>query len=106
MPKSVKKPGQWEYERALKLASARKPNFAEAHKFLLKAEQFQHGDATYALATWHLFGVQVAKNLKKGIVLLKRATRRGSADAAFDLAIAYERGEVVEKVRAGHLSSS
>lgn len=97
MPRSTKKPGQREYEAAFKLASARKPNFGEAHKLLLKAERLQHGDATYALATWHLSGDHVAKNIKKGITLLKRANRRGSADAAFDLAIAYERGEGIEK---------
>lgn len=97
MSTSNKKPGQREYETALKLASARKPNFGEAHKLLLKAEQLQHGDAAYALATWHLFGRCVAKDSKKAMVLLKRATRRGSADAAFDLAISYERGGVIEK---------
>lgn len=97
MTRSTKKPGQREYEVALKLASARKPNVGEAHELLLKAERLQHGDATYALATWHLFGGHVAKDIRKGLTLLKRANRRGSADAAFDLAITYERGEVAEK---------
>ena len=83
------------YREALKLARAKKPQPGKTFKLLSEAEALGHGEATYALATWHLFGTHVAANPRKAVTLLKRASRRGSADAAFDLAIAFETGKFV-----------
>ena len=97
MPKGTKQLGQDQYKAALRIARAKDPDLSQAYSLLTKAEKLGNADATYALATWSLFGRHVTKSPRKAITLLKRATRRGSADAAFDLAIAYETGEVVEK---------
>ena len=97
MPKGTRKSGQNQYEAALKLARAKKPDLGKVYELLLKAEKHNNADATYALASWNLFGRHVARNPQKAVTLLKRAARRGSSDAAFDLAITYEKGEIVEK---------
>lgn len=87
--------GQKKYESALQLTQAKKPNLAKAFVFLSEAEALGNADATYALATWHLFGHHVPVNLLKAAALLKRAAQRGSADAAFDFAISLEVGRIV-----------
>jgi TPR repeat protein len=89
--------GTKEFKRALSLATGKKPDYAKAFALLSSAERQGHGQATYALATWHLFGRHVAPSMPKALTLLKRAVRRGNADAAFDLAIAYEQGKIVER---------
>ena len=87
--------GQKKYDSALQLARAKKPNLARAFIFLSEAEALGNADATYALATWHLFGHYIPVNLRKAAILLKRAAQRGSADAAFDWAISLEVGKIV-----------
>jgi len=89
--------GQKKYESALQLAQAKKPNLARAFAFLSEAEALGNADATYALATWHLFGHYIPVNLPKAAALLKQAAQKGSADAAFDFAISLEVGKIVPK---------
>lgn len=85
------------FKRALALTASKKPNYAKGFPLLAAAERLGHAEATYALATWYLFGRHVAPSSAKALVLLKRAVRRGSADAAFDLAIAFEQGKIIER---------
>ncbi len=85
------------FKRALALTASKKPNYAKAFPLLVGAERLGHAEATYALATWYLFGRHVAPSSAKALALLKRAVRRGSADAAFDLAIAFEQGKIIER---------
>ncbi|MBL8704765.1 MAG: sel1 repeat family protein [Rhodospirillales bacterium] len=89
--------GAKQFKRALALTASKKPNYAKALPLLVTAERLGHAEATYALATWYLFGRHVAPSMTKALTLLKRAVRRGSADAAFDLAIAFEQGKIVER---------
>ncbi len=56
-------------------------------------------DATYALATWHLFGQPpyIAKNPKEAVRLFKIAASGGASDAMYDLAVSYEVGTGIER---------
>jgi TPR repeat protein len=81
------------YERALKLALKQPKPSKEVYDLLLAADNGGDGRATYALATWHLFGSPFTKiNLRLANAMLKRAADKGVADAAHDLAISYEKG--------------
>jgi TPR repeat protein len=95
---SVKLPGRNAYELALKIASGKRPNLLKT-KILLEEAHVQ-GDrrATYALATWFLFGNAVqSKNLRRAIQLLKMAAKADVAAAHFDLAVSYETGQGIKK---------
>jgi len=87
------------YERALRLANKnRKSPPRAAYDLLVAADKEGDARATYELATWYLFGspfTPVKKN--EAIRLLKKATEGGVADAAHDLAVAYENGDGVKK---------
>ena len=82
-----------EYDRALKLAQSQKTPTKRVYELLLKADGLGDGRATYAIATWYLFGSPFTKiNYRTANRMLKRAAERGSADAAHNLAISYEKG--------------
>lgn len=57
---------------------------------------YKAGDrrAAYALGTWYLHGKKdlVAKDLGKAIHLFREAAENDNADAAYDLAVSYEKG--------------
>jgi len=81
------------YERALKLAQNQLKPSKEVYDLLRAADNDGDGRATYALATWHLFGSPFTKiDYRAANKMLKRAASKGVADAAHDLAISYEKG--------------
>jgi uncharacterized protein len=81
------------YDRALKLAQKQPKPSREVYDLLLAADKGGDGRATYALATWHLFGSPFTKtNYRVANSMLKRAADNGVADAAYDLAVSYEKG--------------
>ncbi|MFC4307534.1 tetratricopeptide repeat protein [Steroidobacter flavus] len=87
------------YDEAL--AEAERPG-ADLHKALrLLNRAYMHGDhrAGYALATWHLHGKGdvVPRNLAKAVPLLREAANADHAEAAYDLAVCYEKGVGVKK---------
>lgn len=88
-----------QYNQALKIMEAAAPDLQRAYKLLKHAEGRGDVRAIYALATWHLHGKEavVGKNLKIAIAKLKAAAQAYHADAAFDLAVCYEKGEGVRK---------
>lgn len=51
-------------------------------------------DASYALATWYLFGKKpyINPNRREAVRLLRLAATAGNVDAMFDLGVCYERG--------------
>lgn len=71
---------------------------AEEEAYPLLLDAIKQGDfrAHYALGTWYLFGRHVPKDYRKAFVLLKKAADRDIAEAAFDLAVCYEKGEGVK----------
>ena len=79
------------YKKAFDL-SQRRGN-AERVAELLR-ESHRQGDvrATYALATWHIHGVNLPRNRSAGIKLLGKASKGGIREAKYDLAHAYEMG--------------
>jgi TPR repeat protein len=83
------------YEEALIAAQAPNADFDSIRPMLLEAHEYGDARATYALATWYLYGRSVRKNLRKAIALLREAARSGLPDALFDLAVCYEQGEGV-----------
>jgi TPR repeat protein len=87
------------YERALRLAQKNKKSPPRtAYELLVAADKEGDARATYALATWYLFGSPFTPVKKsEAIRLLKKATEGGVADAAHDLAVAYEKGDGVKK---------
>lgn len=102
----TKNSGGAEYKRALR--EARKENVDQKLVLRLLESSIEKGnlDATYALATWYLFGKGVKRNYYKATELLSKCTDANSS-ASYDLAICYEKGKGVEmnKVKAFELYS-
>ena len=81
------------YDRALKLAQKQPTPSKVVYDLLVAADKDGEGRATYALATWYLFGSPFTKiDYRVANKMIKRATENGVADAAHDLAISYEKG--------------
>jgi TPR repeat protein len=86
------------YETALKLAQQQSPPSRKVYVLLLGADKEGDGRATYALATWHLFGSPFTKvDYRVANKMLKQAAAKGVAEAAYDLAISYEKGVGIGK---------
>ena len=87
-----------DYDFALIAASRKLPDLAQAAKLLESANEKGDRRATYALATWYLYGhASYAKNPRKAVQLLKLAAAADVGAAHFDLAVCYETGEGVRK---------
>ena len=86
------------YDRALQLAQETSEPTREAYDLLITTEKESDPRASYALATWYLHGSKfTAVNKKRAVQLLKKSAKGGVADAAHDLAVAYEKGDGVDK---------
>lgn len=81
-----------EYEKALMYARKDPPQHDRALDLLSRASARGDARATYALATWYLHGHVVAKNIRTGTTLLRRAAQGEVPEAVFDLAVSYETG--------------
>lgn len=96
--KSIKTSEEGPYELALKAASRARPNLLQASTLLEEAHDQGDRRATYAMATWYLFGNEAhPKNLRKAVQLLKLAAKADIASAHFDLAVSYETGQGIKK---------
>lgn len=96
--KKTKDAGKSMYEQALKAACGKRPDLAQASALLEEAHEQGDRRATYALATWSLFGNAVRpRDLRKAVQLLKLAAKADLAAAHFDLAVSYETGQGVKK---------
>ncbi|UJW81302.1 tetratricopeptide repeat protein [Hydrogenophaga sp. SL48] len=96
--KGIKTPAKHLYDLALKAASRKHPDLARASALLEEAHDQGDRRATYAMATWYLFGNEVyPKNLRKAVQLLKLAAMADIASAHFDLAVSYETGQGIKK---------
>lgn len=84
------------YLKALRLARANTCN-GETWSLLERARKLGDGNATYALATWYLFGKYVKKDPVAAVSLLKEATLLGNPSAMFDLAVCAEKGVGMQK---------
>jgi uncharacterized protein len=90
--------GKTNYDLALRAASRKRPDFTQAAALLEGGHLEGDRRATYALATWYLYGhAGYAKSLPKAVQLLKIAVVADYAAAHFDLAVCYETGEGVKK---------
>lgn len=86
------------YDMALKAASRKRPDLVQISALLESAHDQGDRRATYALATWHMFGNEIQpRNLRKAVSLLKIAACADIASAHFDLAVSYETGQGVKK---------
>lgn len=79
----------------MRLAHERR--YATAFPFLAHAARCGYVHAIYALATWHLFGRYVRKDLAAGARWLRKAAATGHPAACYDLAVSYEKGHSVRK---------
>jgi uncharacterized protein len=87
------------YDEALAEAQRRGADLPKALRLLKRAHKQGDRRAAYALATWHLHGKGdvVPRNLSKAVLLLREATGSNHAEAAYDLAVCYEKGTGVAK---------
>ena len=86
------------YIAALKLMRSKHPDERKALGLLQKAHRASDRRATYALATWHLFGkAGLPKDHRRAVKLLVAAADAAMPEALFDLAVCYERGQGVAK---------
>jgi uncharacterized protein len=87
-----------DYDLALFIASRKRPDLTRAGTLLESGHDKGDRRATYALATWYLYGhANYGKDLRKAIQFLKLASSADIAAAHFDLAVCYETGEAVKK---------
>jgi len=87
-----------EYDQALQMARKENPDIGKAGGLLEVAHALGDRRASYALATWYMFGNDgYKKNIAKAISLLKLAAKSDIAYANHDLAVAYETGTGVKK---------
>ena len=70
---------------------------SKAFELLLQADKLKSVEAAYALGSWYIYGFHVERDFSKAVYFLKRAMKRGSGDAAYDLAICLERGNGISK---------
>jgi len=80
------------YEVALKIERSSKADWKQVVEHLKLAEQSNHPDATYALATFYLHGKYLEKDPSTAAKLLEKACELGSSSACFDLAVSSEKG--------------
>ena len=86
------------YSYALKLAKNDPDNFEEISDALEQAHADGDPRASYALATWYLFGHGgYEKDLKNAVALLKIAAKNGISAASYDLGVCYEKGNGIKK---------
>ena len=87
-----------DYDLALLAARRKRPDLAPAATLLESAHHQGDRRATYALATWRLYGhANYAKELRKAVQLLKLAASSDVAAAHFDLAVCYETGDGIKR---------
>ena len=98
MPRKSQTPEQI-YKQALKLAMSQDPDpdLDKVARMLEKAHEGGVAEATYALATWYLFGKHFRKNWKKGNALLRIAAEKRHPEALYNLGISYELGKGLKK---------
>lgn len=85
------------YKKALKLAQKGESDLKQIFTLLTESDELGCIDASYALATWYLFGKFVGKNFKKAVIYLAKASEFNHPHACFDLAICYETGKGVKR---------
>lgn len=88
--------GRSEYKRALDEARGKSPDLNLVLDLLKRSIAKGNADATYALATWYLFGKGVRRDYRKAAELLKQCAD-SVAGASYDLAVCYEKGKGVDK---------
>lgn len=87
-----------DYERALSFSRMVPPDLKSAKDFLLKAHDNGDARATYALATWSIYGNEVTeKDEKEGVNLLREIEDCCIAEAIFNLGFAYDTGRFVDQ---------
>jgi TPR repeat protein len=87
-----------EYTSALILSRAHPPKLNEAFELLTAASNKGDDRATYALATWYLFGNEVVdKDEERGVCMLIALHDSLVAEALFDLAVSYDLGRYVQQ---------
>jgi TPR repeat protein len=84
------------YKRALNEARIKPKMLKIVYELLNKAHALGNPKATYALATWYLFGKYVKKDNKKAVELLQLATKGNLSEAYYDLAVCYEKGKGIK----------
>ena len=85
-----------QYENAMKQMNEEYPNKKLVFQLLSEAHESGDSFATYALATWYLYGEYVEKDQLKAIEFLMAASDNNMPDALYDLAVCYEQGEGVD----------
>ena len=87
------------YESALKEAQLKNGDIRKAYGLLIRGHKAKDDRATYALATWYLFGREnvIEKDLKRAVGLLRESALANNADALHDLAVCYAKGAGVRK---------
>lgn len=87
-----------DYDKALALCLRENPDLKSAYDLLVRCSEKGDPRATYALASWYLFGNEIVqKDEEHGILLIKTLENSNISEALFDLAVAYDYGKGVRK---------
>jgi TPR repeat protein len=93
-----RKPMTSKYERALRTAETQSSPTKAVYDLLLSADKEGDFRATYALATWYLFGTKFTKkDINRANKMLEAAALHGVSAAAYDFAVSLEKGIGVRK---------
>lgn len=80
------------YKEALKIMRSENPDPERAAELLFLGFESGSTDCMYALGTWYLHGEHLSKNIRKGIQLLRMASKDNHSHALYDLAVCHEEG--------------
>jgi TPR repeat protein len=92
-------PGKALFDQADSEVRKEHVNVKLAVDLMTAAADAGHNMASYALATWYLFGKEpyIRVDHIKAVTLLKKAAAAGIPEALYDLGVCYSEGEGVEK---------
>jgi hypothetical protein len=93
MPRKKQGATHERYALALERMAGELEDLGPVAALLEEAHLAGDGRATYALATWYLFGRLYRRNLRTAVRLLRKAAESEVPDALYDLAVCYETGE-------------
>lgn len=90
-------PGTDLYLSALSIAQGPNPDLQRAHQLLKDAEQLGYSKAQMALASWYFHGQAgvIEKNIPRAVELYTAAARQFEPDACYELALYFEKGEIL-----------
>lgn len=95
--------GDFILERALKEAKKKSANLKVVYQLLERSANKGNAEALYAIGTWHLHGKYVRKDASIAVKYFLKSIEKNHSSASYDLAVCYEKGLALKKIKRKHL---